>query len=122
MTRPSTPHGDPTAAPVGADAAADRALQQALQALVSDRRTHDTAALEARVVAHWQTRHVQPAARFGGGPASVLQAHLPRQWVLAAALLLGATLVLGLWLQRPDPSIDELLHPDVLSQMAIGEM
>jgi hypothetical protein len=26
------------------------------------------------------------------------------------------------WVQRPDPALDELLQADVLSQMAIGEL
>jgi hypothetical protein len=43
---------------------------------------------------------------------------------LTTGLLLGASIATVLWLQRPDPAIDELMlmKADVQSQMAIGEL
>lgn len=95
----------------------DAALQQALKALPE---LMDTQALQQRVLASWQAQHpTAPALPWGG----VLALGAPRRWLLGSATLaLGLGLAVGLWLQRPDPVLQELLQLDVLSQMAAGEM
>lgn len=80
--------------------------------------------LQQRVLAQWQQRHarqsVDQPTLLSHGPALLLG--LTRRQRLARGLLL---LALGLaataWWLRPDPTLNELLQPDVLSQMALGE-
>lgn len=79
--------------------------------------------LEARALEHWRQRTA--AQEHHRGPLAVLQAG----WRQHPALLCGALLALALaalllikpWAQ-PDPALDELLQPDVLSLMAAGEL
>ena len=133
MTRPPGEH-DPVplqpAAPLGAgDVALKQALQTCHAADPPPERAHQ-AAFEARVVADWQAWHAGAAGR--PGRSAVARGLAParswfgsgsqRGWALAVGAVLAVTLGAMLWLQRPDPAFDELLHPDVLSQMAIGEM
>lgn len=95
----------------------DTTLRQALKALSEPM---DTQALQQRVLASWQAQHPTASARPWGG---VLALGAPRRWFLGSATLaLGLVLAVGLWMQRPDPVLQELLQLDVLSQMAAGEM
>lgn len=95
----------------------DAALQQALNAM---HEPMDTQALQQRVLAGWHAKHHASPARPWAG---VLALGGPRRWLLGSATLaLGLVLAMGLWLQRPDPVLQELLQLDVLSQMAAGEM
>ena len=100
----------------------DHALRQQLKNSLNDAPTVDTQALQARVLAQWrQSRPHQPMT-VGAGPAAALQAawrQHPLRW--AGAVLL---LALGLWLLRPvpDPALDELMQPDVLSLISAGEL
>ena len=41
---------------------------------------------------------------------------------VTTGLLIGAVIFTVMWVQRPDPTLDELMQADVLSQMAIGEL
>ena len=44
------------------------------------------------------------------------------RWIgITTGLLIGAIIATVLWVQRPDPTLDELMQADVLSQMAIGD-
>ena len=86
-------------------------------------------ALADRVFAQWRELHGEsadaatPTGRSGtallsGGPPA-----RRRWWIgITTGLLIGAVLATMVWMQRPDPALDELLQADVLSQMAIGEL
>lgn len=105
----------------------DRALRLQLRALKPSTTRAD--ALADRVFAQWRELHgesagtVTPNGRSGavtlsGGPAA-----RRRWWIgITTGLLIGAVLATMVWMQRPDPALDELLQADVLSQMAIGEL
>lgn len=118
------------ASPGGSDdePADDRRLQQLLRDLAAEAGESPRAqALQQRVLMQWQAAHPgAPAAMAEGGAGRawlVLAGRGRRRWLLGSGLLLGGVaLALGLWLRQPDPALDELLQPDVLSQMAIGQM
>ena len=123
MNRPAHP---PTVDDA-ATAAADLHLRQALRSLPPPLGAAQLAALQARVLAQWPggaaPGAAQPQATGLVRPGRQPRLVLPRRgWVLACGLLLGVSLAAGLWLKRPDPVLEELLQPDVLSQMAIGQM
>jgi hypothetical protein len=132
LTSTGTASCTPTPEP-GPDTDWEPSLRQALRALPPESDPTRLAALEARVLAHWQANHT-PASGTArqGGPAST---RWPRGWLrqrwmmvsgLVSGLALSAMLALGLGVQIPglggDPALDELMQMDVLSQMAIGEM
>lgn len=87
-------------------------------------------ALGSRVLTQWSERPggaAEAAQNLGGGmgTASVLGLHTSRRrlWAgLTTGLIAFAVVTTVVWLQRPDPTLDELMQADVLSQMAIGEM
>lgn len=102
-----------------------RAQMRSLQAP-----TDEVDAVGDRVFAQWRERH-RPAAiapRYLGGAAGAasilgLRASRHRWWVgLTTGLLACVVIATAIWVQRPDPILEELMQPDVLSQMAIGEM
>jgi hypothetical protein len=105
---------------------ADLRLRRALLDLPADAAGSRLAALNQRVLVQWQA--AQDAAAGGAGrsgrPWLALWGRGGRaSWVAGAAgLTAGLALVLHAWLRAPDPALDELLQPDVLSQMAAGEM
>lgn len=103
------------------DGERDAALQRALRELPPPT---DSAALEARVIAQWQSAHGAGGVRSNGGAAQALSTRWlqRRWWIGAGGLALLSAVAVMLWLQRPDPALEELLQPDVLSQMAAGEM
>lgn len=131
MTSPMPPSsrtpGAASAAPsdTASDPAADRRLQQALRDLAIPE-PQRLEALQARVLAGWQASQRETAVvpqRLVQGPRLVLAGGGRRRWLLGSGVVLGGlALGLGLWLRQPDPALEELLQPDVLSQMAIGEM
>lgn len=108
---------------------ADDRLRSQLRAL----RPPDAAvdALGARVLAQWSER---PGRSTGaeqnllgamGGTATIsLRASRRRLWTGLTTGLIACAVVatVVVWVQRPDPALDELMQADVLSQMAIGEM
>lgn len=102
----------------------DALLQHRLRdALTPD--AAEVASLNERVMAQWrQQQGADTAHAEGAGPVRALSGRQGlRPWLIGAtALVLGGALTLGLWLQRPDPAMEELLQLDVLSQMAAGEM
>ena len=102
-------------------------LREALQPQAS---TVD--ALSARVLGQWNEQHGQPVAAAahlrGSGAAAAaavlgLRTSRHRWWAGVTTGLLSCIVVAALvWLQRPDPALEELMQPDVLSAMAIDEM
>ena len=113
-------HPDPT--PVQAD----EALRQALLALPQPAAPAEVDALAQRVLMQWHERHGRDAALLTPhrGRLAALGAGLRRQklWVGTAGLAAVAALATAIVMTRPDPALEELMQPDVLSQMAIGEM
>jgi hypothetical protein len=110
-----------------ADADADdRALRLQLRALKPPATEID--ALGDQVLMQWHELRGSTGATTTAGPsgaALLLGEHPARRWRwvgLTTGLLLGAVIAMVLWLQRPDPALDELMQADVLSQMAIGEL
>ena len=111
----------------------DPGLRSALRALPAEVDPRQLEALEQRVLAQWREQVARtgrvPAASSmsSGGGSAVLGGAGPwagfdrLRWLGIALTIVGAVGAL-LWLQRPDPVLDELLKVDVLSQMAAGEM
>lgn len=106
---------------------ADRALRQQLRALKP--RMVESDALADQVFAQWRELHGESAdatARADRSNSATLSGGNPAQrrwWIgITTGLLIGTVLAAVMWIQRPDPALDELLQADVLSQMAIGEL
>lgn len=119
---PSAPHQD----------AEDATLRAQLRQLRAPQA--DSQALQQRVLAQWRSQAgtlgsaSQPngsgTLAWRGGPVGLgerLLARLGRRAGLALALLAVLTALSAWWL-RPDPALQELLQPDVLSQMGLGEL
>lgn len=106
----------------GAGAQRDQSLRQQLQSSLRDARAGDTQALQARVLTQWRQARPHQLVPAGAGPAATLRA----AWRQHPLLWTGAVLLLalGLWLLRPaqDPALDELMQPDVLSLISMGEL
>lgn len=109
----------------------DAALKAALQhlAMPAPLSADQADALQSRILAQWQEAcggvpASAPAVVAAGGSGLLAGHGSGRPWrVLALALLLGIAGVAWWWAQQPDPMLDdELMQPDVLSLMAIGEM
>ena len=108
-----TPHDHP-----------DARLRQALrQGLAEDARSPETLArsqtLAHRVMAQWQQRQghsAVPTEVLLGGQAKGLHTRWSRGLVVLSVV---AALV---WCQRPDPKVDELMQPDVLSQITLDAL
>ena len=102
---------------------ADRRLRHSLRQALEQAPDEGQQALQARLLAQW--RQQQAAAPAPHGPLAVLQAG----WRQHPLLFKGTLLALGLaglllakpW-ATPDTGIDELLQPDVLSLMTMGEL
>jgi hypothetical protein len=102
----------------------DLALRQALQQASAP--AADSQALQQRVLAQWQQRHAQQAPQgqptlLGAGPALLL-GQTRRQRMARAVVVLALGVALAAWWLRPDPTLNELLQLDVLSQMGMGEI
>ncbi|MCU0925630.1 MAG: hypothetical protein MUF44_06200 [Hydrogenophaga sp.] len=101
----------------------DAELRQRLRESLAPSSSEDLQALEARALEQWRQRTAAQAHQQG--PLAVVQAH----WRLHPALWSGGLLALclaALLLTKPwavpDPALDELLQPDVLSLIAAGEL
>jgi hypothetical protein len=114
MTRPTPPRANDATA-------VDAALRRALLDLPPP--DADTEALGARVLAQWQASH-PAASAVGPRPVAALALRLRQHRLLVglAGLAAVAAIASAVLLLRPDPALDELMQPDVLSQMAAGEM
>ncbi len=102
----------------------DQQLRERLRQGLAQAPAADLGALQARALEQWRQR---TATRQQGpnGPLAVLQTGWRQHPVLCGgallALMLAALLVAKPWAQT-DPTVDELLQPDVLSLMAAGEL
>lgn len=117
----------PAPAPDASDAA-DQALRRLLREVKPPRA--ETDALANRVFAQWgehQSRQAATPTVLGAmaGSATTLGQRASHRWrwaSLGSGLLACAVIAAIVWVQRPDPALEELLQADVLSQMAIDEM
>ncbi len=123
MSQPTT-HPDQSY-PAGADSNLRRRMQEAL----AQPPTQEQAcagvqdALQARVMAQWQQRTASTVA-VGHGPAAALRRALvkrPLQMGLASLALVAAVAVQTSWM-RSDAALEELMEPDVLSLITLGEL
>lgn len=112
----------PDHAPPDHDPALRQRLRQSLQA--SAGATAATQALEQRVLAQWRQRHGQadgaPLLLASGGSGMLGLTAQRQRWARALIALVLGLAVLAWWM-RPDPTLAELLQPDVLSLMSMGE-
>lgn len=130
------PRDTPSGPAESASAAADRRLKRALLDASMLPRGAEVDALKAGVLAQWRSAHragVAAAGAAGDGllPASdraaarlspALQRRRRRLWAGSAGLAATVALATAVITSRPDPVLEELMQPDVLSQLAIGEM
>lgn len=102
----------------------DLGLRQRLRETLAHAPADGLEALESRALAQWRMRTAQGQS-LPAGPLAALQAgwrHHPIAWSgTLLALGLAAVLLLRLW-APPDPALDELMQPDVLSLIAVGEL
>lgn len=101
----------------------DEALRKQLRVSLTQSPAEDSAALQQRVLAQWQQRHARwgmQAVLAGVGSAGET-GH--RTWIWAALVLvvLSCALALGVSLHN-HALMEELMQPDVLSQMGLGEL
>lgn len=112
------PHTPPPAPPD------DSRLRQRLRETLAHTPADGLEALESRALAQWRMRTAQGQC-LRAGPLAALQAgwrHHPLAWSgTLLALGLAAVLLLKPW-APPDPTLDELMQPDLLSLIAIGEL
>lgn len=102
----------------------DQALRTQLRASLQPSASHDADDLQERVLAQWRQRHPAAAPELAGSHgATVRGGHAGHgaRWWLAGSLVLVVALAL-VWLNRPDPVLEELSQPDVLSQIGLGEL
>lgn len=102
---------------------ADDALRAAMQRVNAQAAPTELTALQDRVLAQWAQRDT-PATLLGTGPLGVLNLGSTTrrmQWGLLAAIIVAAV---GMHLasSHTDPTLEELLEPDVLSLIAMGEL
>lgn len=106
------------------NSADDQSLRQNLRDALARSPADGLETLESRTLEQWRLRGFT-VRHNPTGPLAVLQAgwrQHPAMWSGALlALALAAMLVLKPWAQ-PEPGIDELMQPDVLSLMALGEL
>lgn len=109
--------------PTPPEPGSDAQLKQGLRDALARSPDEGLVALEARAMAQWQQRTSAPMVH--AGPLATLQAgwrEHPRVWSGALMVLLLAAL---LWLKpwaSAEPGIDELMQPDVLSLITMGEL
>ena len=113
----------------------DEALRQAMRSSVSSSLNEgESQALQARILAQWEEACAPAgkaaaastaAANVVASPGGILSLHgfqQPRMLAMGAVLL-AALAFSAWWVWRPEPVMDEdLMHPDVLSLIAVGEM
>lgn len=100
----------------------DEALRERLRRSLTQDSDDRGDALQARVLAQWRQTRPPSVVVTSHGPLASLQAawrHHPVLWTGALVAL-----ALAFWILRPaqDPSLDELMQPDVLTLISNGEL
>ena len=102
----------------------DDALRQAMQhTLAQPQQGPGLDVLASRVLAQWEQRTAS-ASSVGPGPVASLRRTLARRQVqmgLASLTIIAAVAVQTSW-TRPDPALEDLMEPDVLSLISLGEL
>jgi hypothetical protein len=103
--------------------ASDAAMRRALQQTLSQAHSPDVEALQDRVVTQWAQRGTNTSL-VAAGPLGRLQMAWADRRMQLVAVTLVVVMVAGLQVVRlhTEPNIDDLLEPDVLALMAMGEL
>jgi hypothetical protein len=100
------------------DTAADHALRSSMRRSLAQSPAHGLDDLQAKAIAQWRLHaRVEPVVALGSSAG--WQAP-PRAWARAALALAAAALLL--MNTAPDPAMDELMQPDLLSLISLGEL
>jgi len=103
--------------------ASDAALRRALQQTLGKSPSHDLEALQDRVVSQWASRGISTSF-VAAGPIGLIQTMWADRRMPLVAVTMAVAMVAGLQIVRlqTEPNIDDLLEPDVLALMSIGEL
>ena len=103
--------------------ASDAAMRRALQQTLGQAQSPDVESLQDRVVAQWAQRGTNTSL-VAAGPLGRLQMAWADRRMQLVAVTLVVVMVAGLQVVRlhTEPNIDDLLEPDVLALMAMGEL
>lgn len=100
------------------DTATDQALRTTMRRSLARSPAQGLDDLQAKAIAQWrQHAQVEPVTALG---TSAGWHALPRAWALAALAFAAAALLM--MNTAPDPAMDELMQPDVLSLISLGEL
>jgi hypothetical protein len=103
----------------------DARLKHSLREALARSPDEGLAALEARAMAQWQQRSSGAPHVVHAGPLATLQAGWREHPVVWSGTLMALVLAALLW-SKPwapaEPGIDELMQPDVLSLITMGEL
>ena len=102
---------------------ADAALRRAMQGALAQSDGNGLEDLQSHVLAQWEMRSI-PALATGEGAGSTLRWGFTRRdfQLFAAGLVVLVAMGLQVLHMQSDAPIDDLLEPDVLSLMAMGEL
>lgn len=103
----------------------DRSLHALLRESLQPGPADDSVALQDRVMAQWRQRHARSVtmaelALAGTSRGSGRGTRTP-VWLGLAGVVLTVALAVA-WTHRSDPVLDELMQPDVLSQIGFDEI
>jgi type VI protein secretion system component VasF len=102
----------------------DRALHALLRESLQPGPGEDSAALQDRVMAQWRQRHARNVTMaelaLAGGSRASRGVRAP-VWLGLGGVMLAVALAMA-WTQRSDPVLEELMQPDVLSQIGFDEI
>lgn len=101
------------------DTSSDEALRAAMQEALTRSTTQGLDGLQARTLEQWRL-HTPDKPAVALGATAGWRAH-PMAWSLTGLALVAAVLLLPM-ANAPDPALDELLQPDVLSLISLGEL
>ena len=102
---------------------ADAQLRQTLQESLAQSPVDGLNDLQARVMAQWTLRTAAMDPVMGGAGGTLqLGLHSVRVQVVLLALVMVAVLGWQSLRSHADTSVDDLLEPDVLALMALGEL
>ena len=103
--------------------ASDAALRHALQQTLGKSPSHDLEALQDRVMSQWASRGINTSL-VAAGPVGLIQKAWADRRMLLVAVTMAVVMMAGLQIVRlqTEPNIDDLLEPDVLALMSIGEL